>query len=224
MRILMLVATSVATDTRVLREARTLVDAGHEVHIIGRSVPDGFDPGEGLTVSSIGTSSVFRADGQPSLQGRRLSAPVRFARWMLLPQHRRSSFRRWAAGAVEDARGRDFDVVHAHDFTALEAAATLAGERRVPFIYDSHEFWPGLPREYRPTPLADRRDRREEAEFGGRAAAVLTVGEGVAEALRDTYGWRNVTVVHNSFPLRDSLPARSTRRGASSMRARRRLP
>lgn len=206
MKILMLVATSVATDTRVLREARTLAEAGHGVHIIGRSVPEGFDPGDGLTVSSVGTSSVFRAEGKPSLQGKRLSLPVKLARWALLPQHRRSAFKRWAAGAVDDARQREFDVVHAHDFTALEAAATLAGERGVPFVYDSHEFWPGLPREYRPTPLADRRERREEAEFGGRAAAVLTVGQGVADALKDTYGWDNVTVVHNSFPLRDDLP------------------
>ncbi|SHI72946.1 Glycosyltransferase involved in cell wall bisynthesis [Tessaracoccus bendigoensis DSM 12906] len=206
MNILMLVATSVATDTRVLREARTLVQAGHSVHIVGRSVPDGFDPGDGLTVSSVGTSSVFRAEGGSSLQGRKMSPVTRLARWALLPQHRHSAFGRWADGAIEDGRGRQFDVVHAHDFTALRAAATLAGERNVPFVYDSHEFWPGLPREYRPTPLADRRERREEAEFGGRAAAVLTVGEGVADALRNLYGWDNVTVVHNSFPLRDDLP------------------
>ena len=38
----MLVATSVATDTRVLREARALVGEGHEVLIIGKDVPEGF--------------------------------------------------------------------------------------------------------------------------------------------------------------------------------------
>ena len=36
----MLVATSVATDTRVLREARALVGEGHEVLIIGKDVPE----------------------------------------------------------------------------------------------------------------------------------------------------------------------------------------
>ena len=40
----MLVATSVATDTRVLREAVTLAGAGHEVHVIGKDVPDGYAP------------------------------------------------------------------------------------------------------------------------------------------------------------------------------------
>ncbi|MEO7589515.1 MAG: glycosyltransferase family 4 protein, partial [Arachnia sp.] len=201
MRVLMLVATTVATDTRVLREARTLVGAGHTVHIVGRSVPEGFQDIDGITISSVGTSSVFRAEGQPSLKGRTLSAPMRLARWTLLPQHRRSSFGRWADGAYLDARDRDFDVVHAHDFTALAAGERLAREHGATLVYDSHELWTGLPREYRPTPLADRQERRLEAKLGGRAAAVITVGDGVADALRRQYGWDNVSVVHNTFPL-----------------------
>ncbi len=207
MRVLMLVATSVATDTRVLREARTLVEAGNSVHIVGRSVPEGFDAFEGITVSSVGSSSAFRPEGQASLSGRKLTAPVRFARWVLLPHHRRSTFSRWAAGAREDARAREFDVVHAHDFTALEVGESLAREHEVPLVYDSHELWSGLPREHRPTPLADRRERRLESALGGRAAAVLTVCDGVADALRRQYGWRNITVVRNSFPVRLETPA-----------------
>ncbi len=206
MRVLMLVATSVVTDTRVMREARTLASAGHHVHIIGRSVPEGFDPGSGITVSSIGTSSLFRAKEGTSLSGRKLSLPVRAARWALLPQHRRSSFGRWADGALEDGRRRDMDVVHSHDFTALEAGATLAREKGAALVYDSHELWSGMPREYRPTPLADRADVAKEAELGGRADAVITVGDGVARALRDLHGWDDIAVVRNTFPLRDDMP------------------
>ncbi|HHT13836.1 MAG TPA: glycosyltransferase family 4 protein, partial [Propionibacterium sp.] len=206
MRVLMLVATSVATDTRVLREARTLVEDGHAVHIIGRSVPDDFEPGEGITVSSVGTSSMFRAEGKASLAGRKLPPHLRFVRWMLLPEHRRSAFDRWAAGAVEDARQREFDVVHAHDFTALSAGDQLARERNVPLVYDSHELWTGLPREYRPTPLADAREKRIEGECGSRASAIITVGDGVADALKGVHGWSDVTVVRNTFPLRGEHP------------------
>lgn len=202
----MLVATSVATDTRVLREARTLVDLGHHVHIIGRSVPETFVPPAGITVSSVGTSSVFRAEGGASLAGRRLPPHLRLARWLLLPQHRRSAFGRWAAGALVDARQRDFDVVHAHDFTALEPGAELARERGVPLIYDSHELWSGIPREHRPTPVAKWLERRREARLGGAAAAVLTVGDGVADALRQRYGWDNIVVVRNSFPAASTPP------------------
>ncbi|AQX15592.1 glycosyl transferase family 1 [Tessaracoccus lapidicaptus] len=212
MRVLMLVATSVATDTRVLREASSLAGIGHSVHIVGKSVPAGFAPGPGVTVSSVGSSSVFRREARDD-SPTRLSWPARFARWLLLPQHRNSSFSRWADGAYRDAAQRPFDVVHAHDFTALGVGARLAEERGVPLVYDSHELWSGVPREYRPTPLQDRRERRQEAEWGGRAAAVITVGPGVAEELTRQYGWTDIAVVRNTFPLRpDSelpdLPAR----------------
>lgn len=203
LRVLMLVMTSVVTDTRVLREATTLAAAGHLVHIIGKSVPADFVPPAGVGVSSVGASSVFRAEGGASLSGRSLAPHVRFARWLLLPQHRNSAFSRWAVGALADARGRQFDVVHAHDFTALGIGSTLANERGVPLVYDSHELWTGIPREYRPTPLQDRRERRQEARWGGGTVAVVTVGEGVAQALREQYGWENVTVVHNTFPELD---------------------
>lgn len=201
MRILMLVATSLASDTRVLREAVTLAEAGHAVHVVGKQVPPGWRPPDGVTASSAGASSVFRADGAPSLARRRLPPHVRAARWLLLPTHRNQAFARWAAGVEREARGREYDIVHAHDFTALEVGDVLARAAGVPLLYDSHELWSGRPRIGRPTPLQARRERAVEAEIGSRAAAVITVGDGVAEALRRAYGWRHVHVVRNTFPL-----------------------
>jgi len=206
-RVLMLVATSLATDTRVLREATTLAAAGHDVHVIGKQVPAGWTPQRGVTASSAGASSVFRAEGAPSLGGRRLSPPARTARWLLLPTHRNQAFSRWAVAAGQDGRERDYDVVHAHDFTALAVGARLAARRRVPLVYDSHELWCGRPRVGRPTPLQLRQESALEARLGAGAAAVITVGDGVARALRERYGWPHVTVVRNTFPLPDPLPA-----------------
>ncbi len=212
----MLVATNVATDTRVLREASTLAGVGHQVHIIGRSVPPGWtppsitsnDPGVGgmISVSSVGTSSVFRAEGASSLSGAKLPAHLRLARWLLLPRHRNSAFGRWCAGAVEDGQARAYDVVHCHDFNALPAGDALARAAGVPLIYDSHEFWAGRPREYRPTPLLDRRERALERRLGADAAAVITVGDGVAQALRAAYGWQHISVVRNTFPYVEPGP------------------
>ncbi|MBK8077504.1 MAG: glycosyltransferase [Kineosporiaceae bacterium] len=201
MRILMLVATSLASDTRVLREATTLARAGHCVHVIGKQVPTGWQPPDGVTASSVGASSVFRPDGAPSLSRRRLSPPARTARWLLLPTHRNQAFGRWATGAEADGAQREYDVVHAHDFTALEVGDRLARRAGVPLVYDSHELWSGRPRIGRPTPWQARRERAVEAELGSRAAAVITVGDGVAAALRQAYGWRHVHVVRNTFPL-----------------------
>ena len=104
-------------------------------------------------------------------------------------------------------------MVHAHDFTALEVGDELARGRGVPLVYDSHELWSGRPRVGRPTPLQARRERAREAEIGSRAAAVITVGEGVAGALREAYWWQHVHVVRNTFPLlpAEDSPARARR-------------
>jgi len=203
----MLVATSVVTDTRVLREASTLAADGHSVHIIGKDVPPDFDPPMGITVSSVGATSGLRAEGSDSL-GSSGSLPVhlRAARWLLLPQHRNKVFESWAHGAVEQGRSRGYDVVHAHDFTALAAGAELAALAGVPYVYDTHELWSGRPREYRPTPYQDARERRAERELGAGAATVITVGQGVADELRRRFGWHRVRVVRNTFPLAAGEP------------------
>jgi glycogen(starch) synthase len=206
-RVLMLVWTGVSTDTRVLREARTLVDAGYSVHIIGRAVPSNFVAPQGISVSSVGTP--------PAAQGRirELNAVERAARWLLLPEHVGRRLAAWQHAALVEAREHEADVVHAHDFSALPVGAALAHEWGVPLVYDSHELWSGRPRVGRPTPWRARRHARLESKLGARAQVVLTVGEGVAAALRERYGWRDVRVVRNTFPR---TQARDQRQGPPS--------
>lgn len=199
----MLVWTSVATDTRVLREASALVADGMSVHIIGRGVPSDFEPPPGITVASA---------GQPPLaqeRTRELTALERAGRWLLLAHHVDRRLRAWAAEARALAFGwaqvhGPPEVVHVHDYTALPLGAELAQGWSVPFVYDTHEYWRGRPVEGRWTPLRARRERRIEGEVAAQAAAIVTVGSGVAEALRrDHPTWPPITVVRNTFPLRD---------------------
>ena len=196
MRALMLVISNVAADIRVIREATTLAAAGHLVHIIGKDVPAEYIPPNGVTFSSVGKPSALCP-----APGRVLPAHLRALRWVLLPQHRNATFRAWTKAARLDAARREFDVVHAHDFTTLLLGSRLAAEHGAPLVYDSHEYWAGRPRVGRPTPVQTARETRVERELGAAAAAVLTVGEGVAEKLRERHGWQYVTVVRNTFPL-----------------------
>ncbi|MBI4940365.1 MAG: glycosyltransferase, partial [Actinobacteria bacterium] len=159
----MLVATPVANDTRVLREATALVRAGHAVHVVGFGVPPGFAPPDGVTVSSAGRRPRPSRPERPGVAApartARRARPLwwRAARWLLLPEHRARTFGRWAREAYADATGRTFDVVHAHDFNTLALGDRLARERGVPLVYDSHELWFGRPVVGRPTPLRDAR-------------------------------------------------------------------
>lgn len=200
-RVLMLVWTSVATDTRVLREASALAASGRTVHIIGRAVPRDFTPPDGVTVSSVGRAPAAQT------RTRRLTPPERLARWALLPTHVARRLAAWQEQALAQARQRATElgppeVVHAHDFTALPVGAELADEWCAPLVYDTHEYWVGRPVEGRPAPVRRRREAALEGELAARAAAVVTVGEGVADALRrDHPGWPRITVVRNTFPL-----------------------
>jgi glycosyltransferase involved in cell wall biosynthesis len=208
----MLVVTPVSCDARVLREATTLVRSGHEVHVVGLGVPTGWVPPAGVTVASAGRPARAAVPPVPRPAPRPGAAPAgrrarplwwRAARWALLPEHRKHVLVRWEQQAYAAAARRDFDVVHAHDFDALALGDRIARERGVPLVYDSHDLWFGRPVVARPTPLRDARGRRREARLGARAAAVVTVGDGVAEALEKSYGWQGVRVVRNTF---DPLP------------------
>ncbi len=202
----MLVATSVARDTRVLREAGCLVDLGMEVVIVGRDVPADFAPPKGISILQASGGSGLRPSSMGSLTTKRLPPHLRFARWFLLPTHRKKSFSAWADGAYELASPLNFEALHAHDFTALELGARLAREHAVPLVYDSHEWWTGRQRQYRPTPIMDRREARTEAKFASQAAAVITVGESIAELIERERGVKKVFVVRNSFPIDSSSP------------------
>lgn len=198
----MLVATSVTTDARVMREAEALADAGHEVHIVGLGVP-----AERAGPSAITISTTVPGSGLRRYVGLGLSTagpgPGRALRWLLLPEHRNLTFARWARQVEAVAGSLRYDVVHAHDFTALEAGSRLAERRDVPLVYDAHELWSARHRVGRPTPWQRRRESRTEARLGSRARVVITVGEALAGRLQEAYGWQHVVVVRNTFP---SLP------------------
>lgn len=198
MRILMLVATSVTSDARVMREAGALAAAGHEVHIVGKDVPAGVAAGA-VTISSAAAGHGLRSStgfGRTTVS----TGPGRALRWILLPEHRSLTFARWARQVEAAAGPLQYDVVHAHDFTALEAGSRLAERRDVPLVYDTHELWSARHRVGRPTPWQRRRERRTEKRLGTRARVVITVGEALAGRLHDSYGWDHVVVVRNTFP------------------------
>ncbi len=82
------------------------------------------------------------------------------------------------------------DVLHAHDVSVLGLAVDAADRarvlgREVPVVYDAIENWAGMPREEWGTVRRHEALLRLEQEYAHRAAAVLTVSEPIAEALRE---------------------------------------
>jgi glycosyltransferase involved in cell wall biosynthesis len=201
MDVLMLVISDIAHDARVLREATALAAQGHEIHIVGKDVPEGWTPPPGITVDSVSGGSGLKSPGTATISRAGLAGRAHSAgRWALLPRHRRRVWATWNARARGVVGDRHFDVVHAHDFNVLRLADELAGGANARLVYDSHEFWSGRERHGRPTPLERTRERRIEQRILRRADAVLTVSDGIAERLGRWRG-RPVTVVRNTFPL-----------------------
>ncbi|MHB1738795.1 MAG: glycosyltransferase [Actinomycetes bacterium] len=219
MKVLMVVMTDVAHDARVLREAETLVDAGHQVDVIGKDVPPGWSPPAGIRTISVRPVSVFGAAGRGSTTTgqedagatrpgtRRPRNPLaRAARWVLLPRHRLSVRASWTAQAARAAGDGPYDVVHAHDFSALPLGDALARRYRARLVYDSHEWWGGRARYGRPTPWERAQERRAETRLLAAADTVITVSDGIARRL-EAMGAREVTVVRNTFSMSAGPPA-----------------
>ncbi len=150
MRILMLVSNDVVHDTRVLKEARALRDAGHEVSFIGWD-RSGRGPAEasweGIPIRLVRTRGLLRLAAHDALRN-----PL----W-------------WRAAAALALR-EPFDVVHCHDLDTLPSGVRLKRRTGRPLVYDCHEVFgymieEDLPRfvvnaafrlERRLAPLADR--------------------------------------------------------------------
>lgn len=159
-------------DHRVLKEARSLIAAGHGVTLIAfreeDRTPEWSDE-EGIRVRRL------RLHRWPSPKGRYAEYFLRAAR---------------AAGKT------DADAYHAHDLDTLLTAALAARLSGSPLVYDSHElftethFLIGRARERRIWSFLERRLIRS-------ARRVITVSEPIAEELAGRYGVDRPLVLRN---------------------------
>ena len=180
MRIAMALYADVSHDSRVLREATTLADAGHDVTIvcIAGAAPEG-SPFRVIAghpdragVLPDGSSPFLRDDGASRV--RRAARRVGWLKGYV------SSIRAWGRWAVASAG--PVDAWHAHDLTGLAAVAPLV---RPPtrLVYDSHEIFLETGTAARLPGFGRRVLQRLERRWVGLAAALVTVNEAYAEVL-----------------------------------------
>jgi glycosyltransferase involved in cell wall biosynthesis len=188
----MLVRNAMVRDSRVEKEARTLVAAGYEVVVVAHA-------GAGLPERE-------ERDGYRIRRVARASAAIPGVR-----------FFRHAARLRDALLAEHPDVLHAHDSDALRAVGQAAQRAGVPFVYDAHELWLHRPRRGRSRPYQAAARwwyGRVERNLLPQAAAVVTVSEPIARHLEREYALPRVDVVAN-YPTLDELadggPSRSIR-------------
>ena len=200
MRVCMLLRNTFTRDARVLREARSLAAAGHEVTVVAlragdlprREERDGFvvlrpvdaGPLAGPTISrTLETGSRWRLPRVPA------------AVWL--------RDRMLASRLTRAARSIQADVYHAHDLNTLEPAVAAARIHEARIVYDAHELWPdltGLGRGER------ARWRRAEHRLIHEADLVIVPSQSRGEELVRRYGIAMPAVVMNCPPAPNEPP------------------
>lgn len=176
MRIGMVLANKFPPDIRVSKEARVLIEAGHEVHLLAQAQPAG---GEALDEFVEGIA-VHRV-------------PYRRRLFPVLCSFRnacRHTFRpvdgRWAAEIEQYVRRFAPDVLHVHDLPLVGTAVAVGERQGIPVVADLHENMPAANRMGRASlpPLKrlvhaivcnDRAWRRYEQQILPHCARVIVV-------------------------------------------------
>lgn len=204
MRVVMLVRNRFVRDARVLREARSLAAAGHDVTVLalrGPGLPadertaDGFRIVRAVAAGplagpSIASDGAF-ASGRRSLLSR---ITARMPRPQALIRVRDGALtRRFTRAAL----ALPADVYHAHDLNTLEAAIAAARRHRAKLVYDAHELYPDLTGL---GPAERARWRRLETRLIGTADAVVVPSPSRGAELVRRYGVAQPVVVMNCPP------------------------
>ena len=183
-----IVLNSVNEDSRVLKCAWTLGNAGWDVQVIGATP---FTHSDQLT---IGYAKILRLPLKPVVTQAFIARTLRALRY-----YRRKIYEvlkikdetvipnlnRAVRAAGPEVLRFSPDVIHAHDYTALPVAAALIDllkteGKEASLVYDAHEYVPGVA--HLTKPLAALYSKKER-EYSQLSAAVLSVSEPMNELL-----------------------------------------
>ena len=173
MRILMIVSNDVVHDARVLKEGRSLRDAGHEVTFLGwdRSRESrSRDRWDGIPIVRVRTDGFMRV-----LPGDTVRNPF------------------WWRRAYRLARSQSFDVVHCHDLDTLPIGVRLKRHTGKPLVYDCHEVFGYMIEDDVPG-VVTRYAFRMEKRLAPLADAVVSVNPAVKSYIDSVTGGASVLV------------------------------
>jgi glycosyltransferase involved in cell wall biosynthesis len=221
----MYVRNDLTAEARVLKEARSLVSAGHAVTVIGTLPPEAAARVDRAEVDGVERIRVrlprwrrwWRWVRAPSRAWARLRGrPTRMDSldWLAMWRFGNLGWARAAAAVAPRA-----DVHHGHDLTGLPAAARAARRDGARLVYDSHELYLESGAVTDRSRLAVDWLARLERRIAAGADALVTVNAALAERLGPRLGVPRVVVVHNCPPRpTEADPSAGGRRGDDRIR------
>jgi len=189
-RIALLCIAPLQHDSRVLRHAKLLAEVGYEVRIFAQAPLPAPPP-----------TSVSVLPGPGSDTRVRLGMVLRQAPASLLPISADALY--WASATRLAARRELLsfkpNLVIANDWRALPIAHAAKQACKARVIYDSHEFaTEEFADSWRWRLLARQHVVRIEERYIREADAIVTVSDGIADALAARYGLARPTVISNT--------------------------
>jgi glycosyltransferase involved in cell wall biosynthesis len=182
MHICMTSCSNLPIDARIQKEVASLVQAGHEITLIGFA--------KTISAKQIHEDKGVRQVWYPFIQMANTSVWERFKRVVRAV--------RLGAQIYWTTLRTSADVYHSHEAYPLPVSFLAAKLRGKKLVYDAHELYPenGW---FGPATL--------ERLFIHKAAAVINVNEARAEVLRQRYGLTHQTIVMNCPPKRSPQKA-----------------
>jgi glycosyltransferase involved in cell wall biosynthesis len=203
-RVVMFLYRTFELDSRVEREACTLVGEGYQVEVMalpGEGLPER-EWRDGYSIRRLLPRTALTAALQRFAAGRGLGALRRlaFRGWAL------TTLRSWARLAASAAAERPVALLIGHDLDGLMAGATAKRRLRAPLIYDAHELYPDMAARERP-----KRELRGwilyESRLIRHADLVFAVTPSRAKVMVERYGIETPTLLRNVPEVAEAEPA-----------------
>lgn len=166
MKIAMVVQNDVSRDSRVQKEAKALIAAGHDLRVFALATP-AHPPGLSF-IDEIPIIPVEPKDLISKIQQKIKSNPPRTqAEIPIIPGEPKDltsklwlfggillqivfafigeilNRHRFASAALISIEEWQPDVIHCHDLNVVNVALRFSRHKKIYFVYDSHEFWQG---------------------------------------------------------------------------------
>ncbi|RMD86081.1 MAG: glycosyltransferase [Candidatus Dadabacteria bacterium] len=219
----MLTTGYIENDSRVLRAATSLSDAGFEVLLASKSTINGEKlPFKVCTIDlpfgriyralralfSVSRQFVYRLTRRADTTANKQNSisETKILRHQPLPILKlKSALYNYLAAQI--VKKYQPDIIHAHDFYPLRAAYTAWAKYKIPYVYDSHELWLERNRVGRlPDTKITEWEEAEEKRGIKNAAFSITVCRSIAESLKERYGIPMPLVIRNIPCKKSSAP------------------
>jgi glycosyltransferase involved in cell wall biosynthesis len=168
-RVILTVSNDLASDQRVRKMCLTLVQKGYEVFVIGRRLAHSADYNPG----SYAAHRMKLMFNRGPLFYAELN--IRFFIFLLF---------------------KKADVIHANDLDTLLPAWLVATIRRKKLVYDTHEYFTGVP-ELQNRPFTRKVWKSIERFILPRLPYVITVNDSIARLYEKEYGLSKIHVIRN---------------------------